>query len=319
MTLLVGLGEPLAVFTAELTGAARTGDAFRLGLGGAECNVAIGACRLGHGAAVIGRVGDDPLGAALTAALRADAVDVRSLRVDAEAATGVMFKELRTAGRVRASYARRHSAGSRLASGDLDADLLARASVLHTTGITASFGDSARAAIRDAADQVHAAGGLVSFDLNYRQRLWPDPVKGAAHLRDLVRQADVVFLTLAEAQLLLDTGSAVSAAPPALAAQVAELGPGQVLLKVDAGNVVAVVDGERHMAQATPVAAVDPVGAGDAFAAGYLSALMAGRNLAARLEIAMTMGRWSVTTHGDNQGLPHADELDLLQADDVIR
>ncbi|WP_027943693.1 sugar kinase [Amycolatopsis taiwanensis] len=312
--MLVTLGEPLAVFTSGTVGPARVGDHYRLGLGGAECNAALGARRLGTPSAVLGRVGDDPLGTALIRAMRADDIDVRAIARDTAANTGVMFKEFRSAGRVRVSYARHESAGSRLAPEDLDPSLLGNAQVLHTTGITASFGDRARAAIGDAMAAVHRTGGIVSFDVNYRRRLWPGPDEAVAALGPLIARADVLFLTLAEAELF-----GVTADPADAVRKLRQLGPRRVVLKVDAARVVAADNGEILTRHRPPVQPVDPVGAGDAFAAGYLHGLLTNLDPVERLDLAMTLGRWAATTSGDNEGLPTFAELDLLLEDDVAR
>jgi 2-dehydro-3-deoxygluconokinase len=313
MTRLVAIGEPLAVFTADSTGPVRTGDHFRIGLGGAECNVAVGCRRLGLPSAVIGLIADDPLGNALLRALRADDVDVAGIAVVPGSFTGVMVKEMRTAGQVRVGYARSGSAGSQLAPRHLAGAVLDGATVLHSTGVTASFGQHAQAALVQAASRVRAAGGLVSFDLNYRSRLWPDPGAARDALRLLVAGADLVFLGVAEAEVLLG-----HADPEQVLAEVAALGPAQVVFRSD-GGASALVAGETTSLPGSPAVVVDPVGAGDAFAAGYLSELMRGAPVPARLRTAHALGRWAVTTHGDHDGLPYRHELGAYEQDDVLR
>ncbi|MFE2871472.1 PfkB family carbohydrate kinase, partial [Embleya sp. NPDC059259] len=63
---------------------------------------------------------------------------------------------------------------------------------------------------------------------------------------------------------------------------------------------------------------VDPVGAGDAFAAGYLAELVEGATVAARLATAAAAGAFAVTVPGDWEGLPRRDELRLLRRDDAV-
>jgi 2-dehydro-3-deoxygluconokinase len=305
------------VFTAAAVGPTRVGDGYRFGLGGAECNVAVGCARLGVSSAVVGVVGDDPLGAALVRALRADGVGTDAVHV-APGYTGVMVKEVRSAGRVRIAYARSGSAGSQLSPAHLQGAPLDDARVLHTAGVTASFGAAARQAVQEAAATVRAGGGIVSFDLNYRERLWPDAATAAAVLRSFVADADVVFLGDSEARLLLGEDPA-GASPYQVLDTIAALGPSQVVLKAG-GTVHARVDGDVVAAAAPPMAVVvDPVGAGDAFAAGYLTALLAGEDAEGRLRRAVELGRWAVSTAGDSDGLPYADELGDLDGDDVRR
>jgi 2-dehydro-3-deoxygluconokinase len=313
---LVAIGEPLAVFTAASTGPVRIGDHFRIGLGGAECNVAVACRRLGVAAAVIGVVGDDPLGGALLRALRADDVDVSGIAVEPGGFTGIMVKEMRTAGRVRIGYARSGSAGSGIAPRHLAPAVLDGATILHSTGVTASFGGPARAALAEAGARVQGAGGLVSFDVNYRSRLWPDRESAREALRSLASAADLVFLGAAEADILLGGGAGET--PEEVLRAVAALGPSQVVYRSE-GTATALVHGEVSTAAGTPAVVVDPVGAGDAFAAGYLAELLRGADVAVRLRAAHALGRWAVTTHGDHDGVPYRDELAAWGEDDVLR
>ena len=313
MSRLVAIGEPLAVFTASGTGPVRVGDPFRIGLGGAECNVAVGCRRLGTPAAVVGLVSDDPLGSALLRALRADDIDVSGIAVVPDSFTGIMVKEMRAAGQVRIGYARQGSAGSQLTPRHLDGGVLDGATVLHSTGVTASFGAQAQATLHEAARRVRGAGGLVSFDVNYRARLWPDLAIARDALRLLVSQADVVFLGAGEAEVLLGHANA-----DRVPSEVAALGPSQVVFR-SGGVASAWVDGVLESLVGSAAAVVDPVGAGDAFAAGYLSELMRGEPVASRLRTAHALGRWAVTTHGDHDGLPYRHELSAWDGDDVLR
>ncbi|WP_422804717.1 PfkB family carbohydrate kinase [Streptomyces noursei] len=73
------------------------------------------------------------------------------------------------------------------------------------------------------------------------------------------------------------------------------------------------MDGPHHQ-PAVPVRAVDPVGAGDAFVAGYLSALLDGADLAGRLARAATTGAFAAASRGDWEGAPTRAELSLLGA-----
>jgi len=141
---LVTLGETMALFTADRVGPLRHATTMRVGIAGAESNVAIGVRRLGHPAAWIGRVGSDELGQLVLGRLRAERVEVDAAVVDPEAPTGLMVKEHRTADLARVVYYRRGSAGSRLAPGDLDEARIRGARVLHLTGITPALSASAR-------------------------------------------------------------------------------------------------------------------------------------------------------------------------------
>jgi 2-dehydro-3-deoxygluconokinase len=161
----------------------------------------------------------------------------------------------------------------------------------------------------------------VSFDVNYRARLWT-ATDATPVLRELVKQVDVLFASEHEAALLSATEaeSQTPYDPDHLAGRLAELGPGQVVIKRGSRGCVALVEGRWHRLQALRVQLVDPVGAGDAFVGGYLAELVSGRDAAARLATATAAGAFAVSIRGDWEGLPHRDELALLSsADDVVR
>ncbi|MCX4529529.1 sugar kinase [Streptomyces sp. NBC_01551] len=313
MTALVTLGEAMAVLAADRPGPLASGTSLRLGFAGAEATVAIGVSRLGHPASWTGRVGADSAGTMILDGLRGEAVDVTRARVDDTAPTGLMLRERRTPDHTRVTYYRRGLAGSRLTPADVDPELVARARVLHVTGITPALGDGPRAAVRRAVDLARAAGVTVSLDLNYRARLWTRE-EAAAELADLVTRADIVFAGPDEASLAVP-----EAEPATMARTLLDLGPREAVLKLGARGAVAVRRGAEAVQDVVPVTLVDPIGAGDAFVAGYLAGLLDGTPLPGRLLLAATCGAFAVAASGDWEGLPRRAELGLLQGADVTR
>jgi len=303
---LLAVGETMALLTTAEVGRLRHASSLTLGVAGAESNVAIGARRLGCPAAWVGRVGDDELGELVVSRIRAEGVDVAGVVRDPGAPTSLMLKERRTAELVRVRYYRRNGPGSRLEPGDLDPAQVAAAGVLHVTGITPALSDSARATVDHAIELARAAGVPVSFDLNYRSALWP-PGQAAAVCRELAARADIVFAGDDEAELLGLDGD-----PPELARGLAALAAGHAVVKLGERGAVAAVDGQVHTVEPVPARAVDPVGAGDAFVAGYLAETLAGRPVPERLATAAACGAFAVTVPGDWEGLPSRDELAAL-------
>lgn len=305
---LVTVGETMALLTAAEAGPLRHVGSMTLGIAGAESNVAIGAARLGLPAGWIGRVGRDELGALILARLRAEGVDVGGAIEDASVPTSLMLKERRAADIVRVTYYRRDGPGARLHPDDLDHERIAGAAILHVTGITPALSPSARATVDAAIDVARGAGVLVSFDLNYRAALWP-PDEAGPVMRELARRADVVFAGDDEALLVVDEGP-----PEALAERLAALSAGgRGVVKRGPRGAVAAVDGAVLELAALPVESLDPVGAGDAFVAGYLVELAAGEAPARCLETGTACGAFAVTVRGDWEGAPTRAELALLQ------
>jgi 2-dehydro-3-deoxygluconokinase len=296
--MIVTVGEVLAVLDAESPGPLRHADSFRLTVAGAESNFAIGAARLGASVAYAGRIGDDEFGRLALSTLRGEGVDVSAVVVDGAAPTALMVKEHRLQGLVDVIYYRAGSAGSRLTPDDLPVSLIREADVLHVSGVTPALSASAREAVFAAVE----LAPRVSVDVNYRARLWP-PDEARPVLTDLVSRADVVFAGEDEAELL--TGSPDPA-------PLARLGPSEAIVKRGAGGCVAQCDGHLLACDAWPVHVVDAVGAGDAFAAGYLADRMAGIDAAAALRTAVATGAFAVTRKGDWEGLPRREEFELL-------
>ncbi|HVK22098.1 MAG TPA: sugar kinase [Actinokineospora sp.] len=313
MTGLITFGEVMGVFSATETGPLASGSAMRLGFAGAEATVAIGVSRLGHRAAWIGRLGEDAVGTMVLDRLRAERVDVSGCRTEPDVPSGLMLRERRTADRIRATYYRKGQAGSRLAAVDVDSSRIAGARILHLTGITPALSESARAAVHAAVDAAQAAGVTVSFDINYRAALW-SRAEAAPELARLVAAADIVFAGPEEAALVVD-----EAEPAAMAAALARLGPSQVVLKLGSRGALAQLDGELITRPAVPVTSIDPIGAGDAFVAGYLAGVLDGATAATRLHLAATCGAFAVSVAGDWEGLPNRHDLGLLAAADVSR
>ncbi|MES9604838.1 PfkB family carbohydrate kinase [Actinomadura sp. NPDC000929] len=312
---LVTFGETMARLENPAVGPMRHARSLDLGIGGAESNTAIGLARLGGSAAWFGRVGDDEFGRLITTALAGEGVRLDHTVVDGTAPTALLFKERRSGTLTRVQYYRTGSAGSRLRPSDVPHDLIRAARVLHVTGITAAISDTARQALDDAVETARNAGVPVSLDLNYRSALWT-PAEAGERLHPLVKRADLVFATEQEARLVVSGGD-----PAALATALAALGPRDVLVKRGAAGAVAFCEGRLHVQPAHRVPVVDPVGAGDAFAAGYLAEFVRGLPVAARLATATAAGAYAVTVRGDWEGLPSRTDLELLKTaeNDVTR
>lgn len=314
MTDVVTVGESLGLFRGDGTGPLTPGTSATFSFAGAESNVSIGLARLGLRVAMIGRVGDDLMGRVIGEGLRSEGVDLSRLVVDTQAPTGFMLRYHRTADRVVASYHRRGSAGSRLSREDVDEALVRSAKVLHTTGITLGLGPSARDAVEHAVELARGAGVTVSLDVNYRSKLWSRQ-DAAAALRSLIGRVDVVFGGEDELRLLTE-----ETAPEAIAEAVHGLGPAEVVVKRGSRGAVGRAGSATVTVPAVRVSGVDPVGAGDAFVAGYLSARIEGLDLAGRLRRGAVCGAVAVSVPGDWEGLPRRGELDMLSGtEDVHR
>ena len=305
---VVALGESLGLLVASRIGRLELVPTMDLGFGGAESNVAIGVARLGVPATWMGRLGDDALGRLIGRQLRAEGVSVAAT-CDPEAPTALMLKERPAAGSSAVSYYRAGSAGSRLAPEHLDLDLIRDARILHITGITAALGAGPRAALDAAIDAARDSGTIISFDVNHRSRLWDHSTAARAY-REIAARADVVFAGDDESELL--TGEKE---PAAQALAITGMGPKQAIVKLGAEGAYALCDGDAVQQPAFTVHAVDTVGAGDAFVAGYLAELISGAPLTDRLRTAAACGAIACTAPGDWEAAPDRAAIARLLGD----
>jgi 2-dehydro-3-deoxygluconokinase len=242
--------------------------------------VAGGLAALGIPTAWISRVGADGFGRHVLRDLQTRTVDVGGVEDDPQRPTGLYVKHS-LGGRTRMHYYRSGSAAAAMDPGFLDRpsvrDRLAGAEVVHTTGITAAISTSAAAMLDRLAALRDTLGFVLSVDLNWRPALWRD--KDPAPLWRLLRAADVVLLGADEAMLFAGTSD-----PGELRAL---LGPrATIVVKSDAHAALALEPGDDERRTEVPALTVDvvePVGAGDAFAAGYLAATLQGLPMEQRL------------------------------------
>lgn len=314
MSGVVTLGETLGLFAATEVGSLERVQDFRLGIGGAESNVAVGVARLGVPSTWIGRVGADGIGERIQRELRAERVDARVI-VDEAAPTAIMIKHRPVGGRSAVLYHRAGSAGSRLRPEDVDAARIRSAAVLHVSGITPALSPSASAAVDHAVAVASDAGVPVSFDVNHRTALWRGRDAAASHRR-VAAASTLLFAGLDEVRMLIDDPRAE---PMDAALAAAELGPRDVIVKLGPDGCVALLDGEQHVVPAVPVDVVDTVGAGDAFVAGYLAELVSGAPARQRLATAALAGAFACLGPGDWESLPTRADLALLSGDEPVQ
>lgn len=310
---LVTVGETMGLFMGPPATPLRPGNAVTFSFAGAESNVAIAASRLGHRVAYLSRLGDDDMGRTIVAALVGEGVDVSGVRLDAHAPTSLMVRQHRTADLVTVSYYRREGAGRRLSPEDIDAESIRGSRLLHLSGITPSLSASARAAAVRAAAVAVDGGIPVSLDINHRANMWSEAEAGQV-LRELLPSVDILFGSPAELLLVEPAETAEQAA-----GRLHGSGIGQVVLKRGSDGASVWHAGGRVDLPAVPVTAVDPVGAGDAFVAGYLSGCLDGAGIEDRLHRAVLCGAFAVSVHGDWEGTPHRRELELLDRTERVQ
>ncbi|WCN78996.1 sugar kinase [Micromonospora sp. LH3U1] len=290
------MGETMVVLCPDPGEPLEHAERVAVSVGGAESNVAGYLARLGHRAGWVSRVGDDPFGRAVVRHVAAAGVRVDQVRVDPAAPTGLYVKDPGPEG-TTVHYYRAGSAASRMDPGTLADPRLAGARVLHLSGITPALSASCRALVEHAVADRPLAGALISFDVNHRARLWPAE-QAAPVLRDLADRCDLVFVGQDEAETLWGTADPMA---------VRQLLPGPETVVVKDGSVGATAlcrDAEPVFVPAPRVTVVEPVGAGDAFAGGYLAGLLRGLDTLRRLRLGHLVAAQALGSTGDNAPLP---------------
>ncbi len=305
---LLAIGDPLVALTPKLPVALEDTDELTVWTGGAEINTAIGVSRLGVASGWLGRVGDDPLGRRVLRSLRGERVDTSLIVVDPDAPTGLYLREWLPDGLRRPHYYRHGGAGTRLSRSDWPTPWPTAApvpTVVHVTGITAALSDGAAEAIESMVRRSRASGYVVSVDPNYRPMLWPDRQTARQRLGALVAEADLLLLSEEDATLLFDTDE-----PQLVRDAVGGLRASVTVFKRGAAGAV-VWRGEQEVAvPAEPItASVDPVGAGDAFNAGFLAATMLDLDLTEAAQCGAWCGARAVERVGESTGYPMLAEL----------
>jgi 2-dehydro-3-deoxygluconokinase len=266
--LIVAIGEPLVQF-APTTGQGLD-EADRLGvhLGGAEVNVMVTLARFGLPVGLLTRLGDDPFGRRILRDLERAGVDTAAVTLDASLPTGVYFKDFR-GGRSASYYYRAGSAAASISKDDLQR-LPADADWVHVTGITSALSPTCSAVVDALLDRRGRGGPGVSFDVNVRPKLWID--RDPSHvLLGQARRAEVVFVGRDEAHLLWGTDG-----PDDIRSLLSEVPT--LVVKDAAHSAVSFRGTHRLEVPALEIEVIEPVGAGDAFAAGYLAARFEGRD-----------------------------------------
>jgi 2-dehydro-3-deoxygluconokinase len=301
------LGEAMAALRSPQP--VRHGASLGVSIAGAESNVAIGLARLGHKVRWAGVLGQDRFGELVMGTLRAEGVDTDLVR-RSSAPTGIVLFEQRLAGVCRVNYHRTASAGSELRPADLDTAFDRAPRILHVTGVTLALGAGPRGAVTRAVRLARERGTIVCLDVNNRRRLWTRDAAQSA-LNALVSEVDIVIASDDELRLLA-TGPGGD--ERLLMESLRARGVKEVVVKHGEKGATLHLPGRQVHQPARPVTAIDTVGAGDAFVAGYLSGMLDGLRREEQLHRAVTLGAFAVATEGDWEGLPHREELALLDA-----
>jgi 2-dehydro-3-deoxygluconokinase len=303
--MIVTIGEAMMVFNGPVGEPIGLGTPVRATFAGAESNLAIGLARLGHAVRYLSVLGEDVFGHAIATRLRGEGVDVSGVRFSAEHPTGVMFKNRSLGEEPDVFYYRSTSAFAQCGAETFEADLWRDATLIYLTGITPALSAGCLALVRRVLEDAAERGIPVWLDPNYRRKLW-----GAEAYREtlagVLPLVETVLPGLEEGRLL--TGKSEVGE---IACVLMGMGAKNVIVKDGGRGATAYMkEGTAHVAAFAVEPVVDPIGAGDGFAAGYLSGHLEGLEIEACLRRGHAVGAMVCGTDGDWEGLPDRGQLE---------
>ncbi|MFB9769265.1 sugar kinase [Lactiplantibacillus modestisalitolerans] len=314
MSEFLTVGEPMALFASQ-DADTKLKDAthFQKFLAGAEVNVAIGVSRLGHSVEYVTQLGADPMGDYIKDQLDENHVGTSYIRSTDAYLTGFQMKERVTEGGPATFYFRKGSAASHLEKATIDHINFDELKLIHMTGIFPGTSNQALETFGYLMSKAHEHAIPVTFDPNLRPTLWSSREKMIKTINGLAARADVVLPGITEGEILMGSRD-----PEKIADFFLQNGSQTktVVVKVGPkGAFIKTKDGQKYSVPGYKVAkVVDTVGAGDGFAAGFITGQLEGLSIEASALRGNAVGAFGVQAPGDNDGYPTREELDQFMA-----
>lgn len=301
----VTIGEVPVVLVSKNIGRMRYNKDFEVRPGGAEGTVAVGVKRLGHSSGWISQLGEDEFGFYILSLIRGEGVDVSNVHMIPDRQTGVFFRERLPCGEARHYYYRTGSAFSEMGPESLDENYIASAKILHITGIAPALSKSCRKMIKSAIDIAKRHKVLVVFDPNMRIKLWRAE-EARPVMEELMISADYILPGLEDLRLIY--GEKLQEKD--FIKYLHELGCEKIILKLGIkGALLSLPSGDEIISGYPIENPIDLMGAGDAFAAGFISGILKGLDLKKAIDLANIVASLSIQLPGNIESLPTWDEV----------
>lgn len=300
----VTMGETMATFIPKDSGKLRYATDYQMKIAGAESNCAIGLCKLGHSASWISRIGDDEFGQFILRTVRAEGVDVSGVSVDKNYRTGLMFKEIHPGQETKVSYYRNNSAASHLDPKYVQWDKVSQAKIFHITGITPILSKCCEKTVFTALEIAKEAQTKISFDPNIRLKLWKRQDYSLL-MKSIIEKSHFVLIGNDEAEILYGTGDAHRIQEQLFTSSAIEY----VALKNGDQGAIMMSSKELINIPPFPCCCIDPIGAGDAFNAGFLAGILENKSLQECGYYGAISGAKATETRGDTEGYLSKEEL----------
>lgn len=297
-SVLLALGEPMIELYQD------HGLQWLTSPGGDTSNVVVAAARQGAATRYLSHLGDDSFGRQLRQLWRDETVDDRYVSTKQHAATGIYFSRPSPSGGGRDyEYRRAYSAASQFTPQDLNMEAFDQVSWFHFSGITQAISTSMCDASLQACEMAKERGIRISYDTNYRPKLW-DRHRALAHVAHACALSDLFLPSREDLQLLTGVENAADQLK-----WCQDQGASSVVLKDGARGAWVQLPGEDPvLVPALPVNAIDTSGAGDCFVGTLLARLMGHDDLLSAVRSANQMAALSVTRAGAVSSYPYQHE-----------
>lgn len=301
---VASFGEPMVEFCAVETGRLKDVYMFRRGWGGDTSNFIVAVARLGVKAGYLCRIGDDEFGESFLELWRKEGIDTSQIIVERGGFTAVYFISLLPGGGHDFTYLRRNSAASHYSPSDLNLDYLSKLRVFHSSGISMAISEGCRKTVLRAAEVVKACGGVFSFDINFRPKLWP-PNLARRHIEEAMKMADVIFMSHEDVKLLYNRSVA-----DVISRIHSTFKPEIVVVKLGGGGCLIFNEGRKIKIPGFKVNVVDTTGAGDAFDGAFIVGLLENQPIEKVGEFANAVGALTTTDFGAVAPIPKRSEVE---------
>jgi 5-dehydro-2-deoxygluconokinase len=279
---------------------------FAKSLGGTATNVAVAAARLGARAAVITKVGDDPFGAYVRAALEGFGVDARYVSTHPSLRTPIVFCEIFPPDDFPLLFYREPKAPDmELSASDLDLDAIRAARILWVTGT--GLADEPSRSAKLAALRARGRAGITVLDLDYRPMFWASREDARAAMQEALPYVTVAVGNQDECETAVGVRE-----PRAAAGALRERGVDLAIVKQGPRGVLA-VDGETSVeVPPVPVEVVNGLGAGDAFGGALCHGLLSGWDVERTMRFCNAAGALVASRLACADAMPTEHEVDAL-------
>ncbi|MFC2077982.1 PfkB family carbohydrate kinase [Candidatus Bipolaricaulota bacterium] len=317
---LVTFGEAMLRLSPPGCGRLEQAVSLDIHVGGSELNSAVTSQRLGLSTSFVTRLPRTPLGRLIANKAREHGVDTDWIHWVDEDRVGTYFVEFGASPRpTRVIYDRAHSAIAKVRPGEMDWDaILADAKCFHTSGITPALSESAAREVTVALRVAKDAGAIVSFDVNYRRRLW-SPERAREVLTPLMDFVDILLTTEEDAERVFgivanDHAAAAAEIVSRFGLQVAAITLREnTLMWRNRWSGIA-HDGTRaYVGPEFDLELVDRVGGGDAFTGGFLGGYLRSGDVQEALDTAIAASAIGQTNPGDLNWVTPDEVSHLLQ------